>query len=263
MPRRRYAIRLTYEGAAFRGWQRQPGLPTVQEALEGALRECGDARVHSVAARTDAGVHALGQVVCVTVDGEPDPAGFRAALNRALPPSILCLDVALAGPSFHARAGALQRRYVYLVGTPAPPGLERYAWSLPDARAFPGLASRPLDVDAMRAALALALGRHDFSPFARPGAQRETVRELTRADVVPARAEAVVAVILEANGFLRAMVRNLVGTAVTVGLGLAPPSRITELLEQRGRYRGVRAPAWGLTLAAVRYPPPSRQGPPP
>lgn len=107
----------------------------------------------------------------------------------------------------------------------------------------------------MREALAPALGEHDFAGFARQGSQRETVRRLLRADVIAAPTDPLVAVVLEGTGFLRAMVRNLVGTAVEAGLGLAAPSALGEVLAARERYRGVRAPGWGLTLAEVRYPP--------
>jgi tRNA pseudouridine38-40 synthase len=107
----------------------------------------------------------------------------------------------------------------------------------------------------MREALAHAVGTHDFAGFARPGEQRGTVRTLLRAEVVSASWAPLHAVVLEGRGFLRAMVRNLVGTAVATGLGLAPPSALRDLIAARGRYRGVRAPGWGLTLAAVRYAP--------
>lgn len=255
MPRRRYAIRLAYEGSHFKGFQRQPGLPTVQEALQEALAACGVAGALTVAARTDAGVHALAQIVGLTTHAALDPDGLRRGLNRALPEAILCLDVREVPLAFHARASARARRYVYLVGTPPPEGLAPYAWTLPDRRAFPDLGEPVLDVEAMRTALAEAIGRHDFAGFARPGAQRDTVRELLSAEVRAAAGEPVVAFVLEGTGFLRAMVRNLVGTVVTVGLGLAPVGTVAATLRGRARYRGVRAPAWGLTLAAVEYPP--------
>ncbi len=255
MPKRRYAIRLAYEGGPFRGFQRQAALPTVQEALQGALLACGIDAPMAVAARTDAGVHALAQVVSFSTGAEIDPPALRRDLNRALPTGILCLEVRQVPRAFHARASASSRRYVYLVGAPPPPGLAPYAWTLPDPRAFPGLGPRPLDTATMQEALSLALGSHDFVGFSRPGAQRNTVRELLRAEVVVCTAEPVAAIVMEGTGFLRAMVRNLVGTAVAVGLGLAPAAIVAEILGGRGRYRGVRAPGWGLTLAAVEYPP--------
>ncbi|ABC81317.1 tRNA pseudouridine(38-40) synthase TruA [Anaeromyxobacter dehalogenans] len=255
MERRSYALRLAYDGGRFRGFQRQPGLPTVQQALEEALERLGVRAQLHVAARTDAGVHALAQVVSFSARAALDPAALRRGLNEGLPEGILVLDAARVGPSFHARGSAASRTYVYLVGAPPPEGLRPYAWTLPDARAFPELAEvPPLDAAAMREALGAAVGEHDFVGFARPGEQRGTVRTLLRAEVVEAGWAPLVAVVLEGKGFLRAMVRNLVGTAVAVGLGRAPPDVIRTLLATRGRYRGVRAPGWGLTLAAVRYP---------
>ncbi|MGB8929746.1 MAG: tRNA pseudouridine(38-40) synthase TruA [Anaeromyxobacteraceae bacterium] len=255
MPKRRYAIRLAYDGGPFRGFQRQAALPTVQEPLQRALLSAGVVAGMAVAARTDAGVHALAQVVSFSTSEEIDPDGLRRHLNRELPPGILCLEVRQVPASFHARASATSRRYVYLVGVPPPPGMNAYAWTLPDARAFDGVGPRELDAAAMREALSSALGSHDFVGFARPGAQQNTVRELLRAEIVVAESEPVVAFVLEGTGFLRAMVRNLVGTVVAVGLGLSPTAAVSEILRNRGRYRGVRAPGWGLTLAAVEYPP--------
>lgn len=254
MEKRRYALRLAYQGSDFRGFQRQPGLPTVQEALRRALSALGVRSRLDAAARTDAGVHALGQVVGFSARADLDPEALRAAVNRETPPGLLCLDARRAGPSFHARASAASRRYLYLVGLPPPPGLEPYAWTLPDERAFPGRRPERLDAPAMRAALAAAVGAHDFRAFARAGERRRTVQALARAEVLEASWAPFYAVVLEGSGFVRAMARNLVGTAVAAGLGLAPPSRLGEILAAGGRYRGVRAPGWGLTLVDVAYP---------
>jgi tRNA pseudouridine38-40 synthase len=293
MERRFYALRLWYDGGRFRGFQRQPGLPTVQEALEDALRRAlrqgasapGAREVPSlvVAARTDAGVHAVGQVVSFSMRAALDPDALRRALNATLPEGLAVLEAWAARAGFHARSAALSRTYVYLVGVDVPAPLRAYAWSLPDARAFPGLGTaapaltdtgdgahlRPgdpaglttpaaplhLDPAGLRAALSLAVGEHDFAGFARPGEQRGTVRTLLSAEVVSANWAPLHAIVLTGKGFLRAMVRNLVGTAVTAAVGLAPASHLGELLLARGRYRGVRAPGWGLTLANVAYPP--------
>jgi tRNA pseudouridine38-40 synthase len=254
--KRRYALRVAYRGSAFRGFQRQPGLPTVQQALEDALRPLGLVGRLDAAARTDAGVHALGQVVTFWSRRDHAPGALRAAVNAATPDDLLCLEAARVPGSAHARASALVRRYVYLVGDPPPPGLAGYAWALPDRRAFPHGASARLDAEAMNRSLASAVGEHDFAGFARPGRQRSTVRTLLSAEVVPWADGPLWAVLLEGRGFLRAMVRNLVGTAVAVGIGAAEPGLLGAILRDRGRYRGVRAPGWGLTLAAVRYEPP-------
>ncbi len=255
MERRRYALRIAYHGAAFRGFQRQPGLPTVQEALEAALEACGVTARVEAAARTDAGVHALGQVVSFSARAALDLDSLRAGVNRATPAELVCLDALAAPRSFHARSSASSRRYAYLVGLPPPPEVAPYAWSLPDERAFPGVRAARLDAAAMREALASAVGERDFAGFARPGSRRSTVRTLLAADVVVAEWAPLYAIVFEGKGFLRAMVRNLVGTAVAVGLGAARPSRLAEILAARGRYRGVRAPGWGLTLVSTRYPP--------
>jgi len=255
MERRFYAMRLWYDGARFRGWQRQPGLPTVQEALQQALAGAGIRAPLAAAARTDAGVHALSQVVSFATRADLDPDLLRRELNAALPDGVAVVEAWAAPDRFHARASARSRTYVYLVGSELPASLASYAWSLPDPRAFPDLAGGRLDPAVVRAALAHAIGEHDFTGFARPGASRGAVRTLLRADVHSASWAPLHAVVLEGTGFVRAMVRNLVGTAVTSGLGLSPPERVAELLAARARYRGVRAPGWGLTLAAVGYRP--------
>jgi tRNA pseudouridine38-40 synthase len=257
MERRCYAMRLWYEGGPFRGYALQPGLPTVQGALQEALAQAGVRAPLAAAARTDAGVHALGQVVSFSLRADLDPEALRRAVNAALPPGVAVLEAWAAPRSFHARASARSRTYVYLVGEDAglPAGLRRYAWALPDPRAFPGAPAGGLDPAAMRAALAQALGTHDFSAFARPGAARGTApKTLLRAEVHSASWAPFHALVMEGTGFVRAMVRNLVGTAVAVGLGRAPGRAVGELLAAGGRYRGVRAPGAGLTLASVTYP---------
>jgi tRNA pseudouridine38-40 synthase len=253
--RRRYALRLAYDGRAYRGFQRQPGLTTVQESLETALRSIGVTGQLQVAARTDAGVSALDQVVGFQARLDLDPEALRRAINATTPDSLLCLAAARAPPHFHARASAERRRYVYLIGAPPLPGIAPWCWTLPDERAFPGLACHLPDPALMREALAHAVGEHDFFGFARPGDQRGTIRTVTGAEVIAASDMPLMAVVLEGRGFLRAMVRNLVGTAVAAGLGLAPTTVIKDLLQRRERYRGVRAPGWALTLTRVSYPP--------
>lgn len=254
MERRFYAVELSYEGGRFRGFQRQPGLPTVQAALEDALSAAGVRSRLAVAARTDAGVHALSQVVSFSARADLDPDALRRVLNTALPDGLVALAVRRAGSRFNARADAASRTYVYLVGAPAPECARGYAWSLPDERAFPDLGDPRIDPDLLRAALAYAVGTRDFRAFARPGEQRNTVRTLIRADVVSAGWAPLHAIVFEGRGFLRAMVRNLVGTGVASSLGLQRADAIRELLAAGTRYRGVRAPGWGLTLARVRYP---------
>lgn len=258
MERRFYAMRLWYDGGRFRGFARQPGLPTVEEALEEALRRAGIQAHLAVAARTDAGVHAVSQVVSFAARAALDPDALRRTVNAALPDGVAVVDVWTEPRGFHARASALSRTYVYLVGADLPEELAPYAWTLPDPRAFPDLQAQRPDPAAVQAALSLALGTHDFTGFARAGAPRRPPRTLLRAEVRPATWCPLLALVLEGTGFVRAMVRNLVGTAITAGLGLQPASRVSEILATGGRYRGVRAPGRGLTLAAVAYPPARR-----
>ena len=240
-------------------------MPTVQECLEEALAHIGVRTRLEAAARTDAGVHALDQVVTFWARAILDPAELRAAINGRTPPGLVCLDAARVPDHVHARASARSRTYVYLVGWPAPPELAHYAWSLPDARAFPGLEAPRPDLDRARDALARIVGEHDFAGFARPGEQtarrrvdpRATVRTVLRAEMVPAVDAPLAAFVLEGRGFLRAMVRNVVGAVVSAAVGAAEPARISEILAvPHERHRGVRAPGWGLTLARVAYAPP-------
>ena len=129
MERRFYAVELAYEGGPFRGFQRQPGLATIQAALEDALASLGVRARVAVAARTDAGVHALGQVVSFSARLALEPEALRRGLNAALPAGITALAVHRPPRSFHARADALSRTYVYLVGAPAPECARGWAWS--------------------------------------------------------------------------------------------------------------------------------------
>jgi tRNA pseudouridine38-40 synthase len=202
-------------------------------------------------------VNALHQVVSFALPPDaPDwePARMRAAINDRTPPELICSDAARVDAAFHARHSASGRRYLYLVGAPPPDGLLPYAWQLPDTRAFPDVTGEiRLDVDAMRQALSAAIGERDFFSFARPGAQKGSIRTVTDIQVIESSWCPLVAVVIEGKGFLRAMIRHLVGTAVEVGLGLAPPSRIASLIAERQRYRGVRAPGWGLTLMGAHY----------
>jgi tRNA pseudouridine38-40 synthase len=258
--RRRYALRLAYDGAAFRGFQKQPGLPSVQGALESALEALEPTLQRrgtiATAGRTDAGVHAQEQVVSFAAGGQIPPDRLRADLNQALPPGLLCWGAAEVPLRFHARFSAVEREYCYLVGTPAPEPLAGRCWSLPDPRAFPDTPpATALDAGAMGVALASILGEHDFRGFARPSEDAGgTVRRVTSAEVLAAPWAPLYAVRIAGTGFVRAMVRHLVGTAVAVGLGFLPASAVAEILARRERYRGVRAPGWGLTLTKVTYP---------
>jgi len=252
----RLRIDLAYDGTDFHGWASQPGLRTVQAelgaALTTALRTTDPVPV-VCAGRTDAGVHARGQVVHADVPEAPGaPATVEAArltgrLNGILPPDVRVRRVAAAAPGFDARFGALWRRYAYRVADDAAllDPLTRHhvlAWR------------RPLDLPAMDAAAAALVGHHDFASFCKQREGATTVRTLL--DLAWRRDETGVAVLdVRADAFCHSMVRSLVGCLLAVGEGRREPSWAADVLAARTRSAQVAvAPAHGLTLEEVDYP---------
>jgi tRNA pseudouridine38-40 synthase len=237
-----------YEGGAYQGWQVQPGGPTVQEVLEQALATALREKVRvRGAGRTDAGVHACGQVAAVRVTHvPPDLDRLQKSLNALTPDDIAIRDVAVVDDAFDPRRDARSRVYEYrILNARAPsPFWRRYAWQV-------GL---PLDVAAMDAAAASLLGEHDFAAFC--AADSEPVRSTVRR-VLESRVHSVPPLLVyrvEATAFLKHMVRNIVGTLVEIGLGQRPPDALADVLAGRDRTRaGATAPPHGLMLIAVRY----------
>lgn len=241
------AILLAYDGTAYHGWQRQPGAPTVQGLLADALADLLGEAVRVVGAgRTDAGVHALGQIASfVTRSRLPAPA-IQAALNARLPRDIRVLAAREVPAPFDARRSARSKRYAYLIWTAqvASPFLAAYTWHLP----------RSLDVAAMAVGLRRLRGKHDFSAFrAAAGRDRSPICTLFSGRL---RVRGpLVAIFLSADAFLHHMARNLVGSLAEVGQGKHPPQWMAELLAGRDRrLAGPTAPAQGLFLLSVRYP---------
>lgn len=247
----RWKCLVAYDGTAFSGWQSQPDKNAVQDHLErrlGELLQAPDLRIHG-SGRTDAGVHARGQVFHFDGGWRHGPERLLAALRGGLPGAIQVWAAEAVGPEFHARFSAAGKTYHYHLvhGGWADPFTQAYAWSVP----------RPLDVAAMRAAAEVLRGRHDFRAFsAFGGEEREnTVRTLARLDLIEdgtrLRIEA------EAEGFLYKMVRSLVGALVYAGMGKLGPERIAALLASRERTAEVEtAPPQGLFLERVHYPAP-------
>ena len=231
-----------YDGTPFSGWQRLPRRPTVQGELERAVYRVTGERVPVVGAgRTDAGVHALGQVAHVRIRHRLPAPRIPAALNAYLPDAIRVLAADEADPTFHARRSATGRTYGYLVlNRPQPPAVLRHHVHFVPV---------PLDLGAMEAALAVLRGRHDFRAFGRPG-PGGTVCDLRVAEV--RRHGQVVAFTLEADRFLQHMVRRIVGTALRVGAGTLSPDEVARMVVAGGR-GGPRAPARGLYLVRVLY----------
>lgn len=243
----RYKLTVEYDGGPFVGWQRQDNGPSVQQALEEAVEGfCGERATVQGAGRTDAGVHALGQVAHVDIAKATDAETVRDAVNAHLKPlPIAVLAAEAVSDDFHVRFSATRRRYLYrIVNRRAPLALERgRAWFVP----------QPLDAAAMhRAAQALA-GHHDFTSFRASECQADSPEKtLDRIEV--ARLGEAVELRTEARSFLHHQVRNFMGSLKLVGEGKWPERRIAEVLEARDRAAaGPTAPAEGLYLVAVDY----------
>ncbi|MBP8644605.1 MAG: tRNA pseudouridine(38-40) synthase TruA [Syntrophobacteraceae bacterium] len=247
MAGRNIRLVLEYDGSHYHGWQRQRGLLTIQEVLESRL-EIMLNRPMSVRAsgRTDAGVHAKGQVVNFYSETRMMPQEIQRGLNSLLPGDVVVLAAEEVPDSFHAQFSATSKTYEYrILNRPEPSALERhYAWHI----------RRPLCLDSIFESLKLLTGSHDFAAFmASGGSVRCTERELTQASVEQPDPEHLMFT-FEANGFLRHMVRNLVGTLVEVGLGKRMPEEISSILAAKDRRAaGMTAPAHGLYLVSVRY----------
>ena len=249
-----YRVTLAYDGSDFLGWQLQGpgGGRTVQGVLEEALgRLAGGARVAVLGAgRTDAGVHALGQVASFELPRDLPAEELQRALNGLLPGDVRVLDAAAAPPGFHPRKSAVSKVYRY--------ELDCGGVQLPQRRRTAAFAPWPLDEGAVREAAALYLGRRDFASLASAGGSaKTTVRTVLRSKAVFSGATLVYET--EADGFLRKMVRSMVGGLIAAGRGTLRVEDLARALDARDR-RAWPAPAaaCGLTLVRVTYPP----GPP-
>jgi tRNA pseudouridine38-40 synthase len=243
----RFKLTLEYDGGGFVGWQRQANGPSVQAALEAAvLAFCGETVEVVGAGRTDAGVHAEGQVAHLDLARDCRPETLRDALNFHLKPApVAVLAAEPAGPDFHARFDAIRRRYRYrIVNRRAPLALERgRAW----------LISVPLDAAAMQAAADRLVGRHDFTSFRASQCQAASpLKTLDRLTV--SRSGAAVDIAAEARSFLHHQVRNMVGTLKLVGEGKWTERDVAAALAARDRAAaGPTAPPDGLVLVGVDY----------
>jgi tRNA pseudouridine38-40 synthase len=252
----RLCLGLRYDGSAFHGWATQPGLPSVQQTLEEALwRALGLSQppAVSVAGRTDAGVHARGQVAHVDVPAVCwAAAGGTAALRlaRLLPPAVRVTAIGLAPEGFDARFSALWRRYSYRV-------CDDPAQADPLRRHDTLWYRHPLDLDRMNDAARACLGEHDFAAFCRSRPRATTIRELLRLDWARAEPGVAVATVC-ADAFCHNMVRALAGALLAVGDGSRPPDWLADVLAARMRDPAVQvAPPHALCLEEVGYPEPA------
>jgi len=249
---------LSYDGTGFNGWQVQPGLPTVQGTLANALLQItGETVLPQGSGRTDAGVHALGQVASFTLNAPIPPENLLRALNRALPPNIRVLSAEIAPAGFHARHSACGKTYEYRIfennsnDRICPPFLAPYVW---DCR-------WPLALEPMQQAAVMLLGTHDFTSFAASDSDLTNrtgdtapnpTKTITHATIT--RENNLLIFRITGSGFLHHMVRNLVGTLVEVGRGALAADDLSRILAARDRTSaGPTAPASGLFLVSVDY----------
>ena len=239
-------LTLEYDGTAYAGWQRQPNQPTVQAAVEAAIAGVTQINTPVIGAgRTDAGVHAMGQVASFHINRDMTPREWTRALNAHLPKSIVVRSVALMPDSFHARHSAKGKLYEYrILNRPERPAVERdYCWHI----------HQPLDDAAMNQAGLALIGSHDFSSFqTQPTDNDNPICHLQQFTVFRdgdrLRIEAY------ADRFLKQMIRSIVGTLAEVGLHKRPPDRLTHILNARDRSAaGKTAPPQGLFLVRVDY----------
>jgi tRNA pseudouridine38-40 synthase len=245
---RNFKLVIEYDGAAYHGWQRQKDMPTVQGAIEGALETMTRQSVTVIGAgRTDAGVHALNQVANFLVDTRHTPEVFKKGLNSLLAGDIVIKECSQVDDTFHSRYDVQSKVYDYRILNRLTPTaiFRQYAWHI----------KKELDLHAMRVAMDFLKGQHDFSAFQTSGSPRShAVRNVMDATLTTKNAEGYFVFTIQANGFLRGMVRNIVGTLVEVGLRKMLPEEFERILISRDRRQaGATAPPHGLFLREVKY----------
>jgi len=246
--RRNIKMVLQYDGTRYCGWQWQKNALTIQAVMEEKIQVLTKEQVRVIASgRTDTGVHALHQVCHFLTHSDMDPDSIRKGLNSLLPEDILVRHAEQAPLDFHARYSVKSKAYEYRIHNREQPDLflRHYAWHV----------ARKLDIACMEACVSMLRGRHDFSSFKSARSDNlNPVREMIRAELHAPSGEGLIRFVFEADGFLRHMVRNIVGTVVEVGSGRISPDEFLKIVEAKDRKRaGVKAPPQGLFLTMVRY----------
>ncbi len=242
-----FKITIEYDGSRYHGWQRQKTDRSIQNEIEKALAKMTSCKVTLIGSgRTDAGVHALGQVANFACDTRLTPDAFFNGLNSLLPDDIIIKDCEMVATQFHARYDARSKIYQYKIlnqSVPAAIG-RQYVWFIRKA----------LDCKAMQTAAAHLIGRHDFKAFEGTGSPRQnSIRDVFSTELIE-HADNLLIFEIEADGFLRYMVRNIVGTLVDVGLEKISPTDFKNILDSKDRSKAsATAPAQGLTLIRVIY----------
>ena len=243
---KRVRLIIAYDGTNYCGWQTQPNGITVQGVLNDALSELLGEKIETIgASRTDAGVHALGNVAVFDTNTRIPGEKISYALNQRLPEDIRIQMSEEVEPDFHPRYCDSEKTYEYRI-------LNR-KFPVPTERLYSYFYHYKLDVEKMREATSYLIGRHDFASFCSAGSQVEsTVRTVYSLSVN--KRDDVISIRITGNGFLYNMVRIIVGTLIKVGLGVYPPEHVKEIIEAKDRYvAGPKAPACGLTLVGIEY----------
>jgi len=254
---KKFKLLLEYDGTAYQGWQVQENRLTIQGVIEDRIFKITGEQSRVIgASRTDAGVHALGQVAAFRTESRFDPETIKKALNALLPQDIRVLDASEVDDSFNPRDSAVKKSYFYIIANQRESSafLYRYAW----------LVQQQLNLKSMVEAAQVLIGTHDFSSFKGTGSNiKNDIREIFSLNIKRFREidfmtssikGEFIKIRIEANGFLRHMVRNIVGTLVEIGRGRFTADRIKEILESRDRkLAGPTAPARGLSLERIVY----------
>ena len=245
--KRNICLTLAYDGRRYHGWQRQKGATTIQEVVEDRLQKMIQEPVKLIASgRTDAGVHALNQVCHFQTGSKIEPDSIRRGLNALTPADILIRNVKVAPGDFHARYSTQSKVYEYRILNRREPDpfLRYYTWHIP----------KKMNLQELKPSLSYLKGLRNFSAFRSTGSHnRNPVREMLNAELRGPNDD-VVSLIFEASGFLRHMVRNIVGTLADVGLGRIGSDDFKRILESKDRkMAGIKAPPQGLFLKEVRY----------
>ncbi len=254
---RKIRLLLEYDGTAYQGWQIQKKGLTIQGVIEDRIVKVTGRQSRVIgASRTDSGVHALGQVATFRTESRLDAETIRKALNAVLPQDIRVLDSSVVDDSFHPREDAVRKRYFYIIANQriSSAFLFKYTWIVPQA----------LNLNSMSEASESLVGKHDFSAFRGTGSDiKDCIREIFslnierfgRLDFMTAALNGeFIRIRIESNGFLRHMVRNIVGTLVEIGRGRILSESMTEILKSHDRRRaGPTAPPQGLFLEGIEY----------
>jgi tRNA pseudouridine38-40 synthase len=242
-----FKLIIEYDGTRYHGWQRQPNGPSIQQTIENALETMTRQKITLIGSgRTDSGVHALGQTANFKCETRLSPDEIDKGLNSLLPEDIVICQCQTVHSEFHARYDVLSKRYQYwILNQHLPSAIGRqYSWWI----------RTPLDIPAMQEAAGHILGEHDFKAFEATGSPRSHTRRHVMQARWERRTNGRITFDITADGFLRFMVRNIVGTLVSVGLHKITPARFQEVLNAMDRTRaGATAPARGLFLMEVHY----------